>query len=115
VSKDKLVIEEGQYGRYRIGWFLADHQEMGVMLGQRLMQQESPPEDRDVWESWMAERTAAETSPEHDIDGYYWETKVAATAALRHIREALRQDRSLPEWAQKALAEGWKPPKGWKA
>jgi len=50
-----------------------------------------------------------------DTYGAYWESKKQAQAALRVAKEALKQERPLPDWAQKALEAGWTPPKGWKA
>jgi hypothetical protein len=41
--------------------------------------------------------------------------KKDATAAMKRAREALRHiEKPWPEWAVKAKAEGWKPPKNWK-
>lgn len=50
-----------------------------------------------------------------------WESKSAATKALRLAKAAIkaalseaREGREWPEWAVQAAAAGWKAPKGWK-
>jgi len=117
MSKDRLVIDEDRDGKYRIAWFIAEEQETGAALGEHpeLLDQREPPADRDAWEAWTAENAVASMKSEHDGAGYYWESRSAANDAIRQIREALKQERPLPDWARTALAEGWKPPKGWRA
>lgn len=111
----KLVVDNAYHRSYRIYW------EDDGDLGGHLCQDQKDgtgeaPQDRDEWEHWAASR-AVRQSPgvEFDLSGAFWELERDAKAALRLAREALKQDRPLPDWAQKALAEGWKPPKGWKA
>ncbi len=53
----------------------------------------------------------------HDSTGFWWESESAARAALAKVKviaKTLLNDVPWPEWARKALAAGWKPPKGWK-
>ncbi len=74
------------------------------------------PKDKDEWQQWAASK-AIRSVPGvlFDIIGAFWETEAEARVALRVAKEALKQERPLPEWAKTALAEGWKAPKGWKA
>jgi hypothetical protein len=47
---------------------------------------------------------------------FSFETMALAREALRHINARLnlnKKEKPLPDWAKKALDEGWKPPKGW--
>jgi hypothetical protein len=110
----KLVITEERYSFF-IQWEEDDD------LGGYLCQSKTdgmgdPPKDRDEWEHWVASR-AVRSAPGYKQGsfGAYWESEKEARAALRIAKEALKQDRPMPEWATTALAAGWKPPKGWKA
>lgn len=110
--KDRLVIEEERRGyRYFIAWYLADDGDIGALLGDTHPHNGTDEHD-------IASRAAHEAS-EGTIEssGYFWETKAQATTALRAANAALKVARSkipLPEWAKRALAAGWKMPKGWK-
>lgn len=115
--KDKLVIEESRrpFG-YRIWWFLAEEQDLGACVGSmNLWKEKTPPRDREEWEAWAAEKALHDLGAERDGKGFIWESLASARQALSIAKEALEQDRPLPEWAQEALKQGWKPPKGWKA
>lgn len=117
--KDKLVLEEDRGGMWRIKWVVAeDDWGDGAVLGEGTDKDwEGPaPTSREDWEHWAAQRAASTTAGvERDLNGFFWESTRDARAALRVAKEALKQERPMPEWATKALAEGWKPPKGWKA
>ncbi len=117
--KDKLVLEEDRGGMWRIKWVIAeDDWGDGAVLGEGTAKDwEGPaPTSREDWEHWAAQRAASATAGvERDQNGFFWESTRDAKAALRVAKEALKQDRPMPEWATKALAAGWKPPKGWKA
>lgn len=120
MAKDKLVIEPdkgfgGSY-RYRMWWWLAEDDDLGACIGQgKLWLNILEPKERDEWECWIVEKTLLDTGVDHDTSGFYWETETQARVALKLANEAIKQDRALPEWAKTALAQGWKPPKGWKA
>ena len=53
-----------------------------------------------------------------DRDGVYtFESIRVAREAKRLVNAALwnvQNKKPLPDWAQKAIAEGWSPPKGWR-
>jgi hypothetical protein len=113
--KDKLVVECGRGGVWRIQWMFEDAE--GGYLGQSSDDGDGePPEDKDSWQHWAASK-AAKSAPgaERDSISAFWETESQARVALRLAKEALKQVRPLPDWAKTALAAGWKPPKGWKA
>lgn len=113
---DKLVVVEERY-KYRIQWELDDGDDMGAYLCQDNTDGVGdPPKDRNDWEQWVASHAArASEGVSFDHIGALWESEKLARAALRVAKEALKQERPLPDWAQKALEAGWKPPKGWKA
>lgn len=110
----KLVIEEERY-TFRIYW--AEDDDLGGHLCQDQTDGKGdPPKDRDDWEHWAASKAVRGLqTTQFDATGAYWESKKDAQAALRVAKEALKQDRPLPDWAQKALEAGWVPPKGWRA
>ncbi len=53
----------------------------------------------------------------HSPDTMFWNTASRAKQArsiARMIQKQFESNRPWPEWALKAKAEGWKPPRGWK-
>lgn len=46
--------------------------------------------------------------------GFQFDTIAEARAALALAKAAKNHPYPMPEWAAKAIAEGWKAPKGWK-
>jgi hypothetical protein len=117
----KLFVYEERY-LWRIAWADEDG-EPGLHVGdypdQNWLKEAPVSGERDDWEIWVANRTAFQSFKDghsnHDALGFFWESMREANAVLRQIKEALKQERPLPEWAKTALAAGWKPPKGWKA
>jgi len=115
MSIDKLICDESRYG-YKIAWWIevdpGNDYEYGAELG------DGHPHDPQSKEAHdMASVAAFDAEPPTYIRaGYHWETKAAAMRALRAANAALKVAQSkvpLPDWAQKALAAGWKMPKGW--
>lgn len=114
---DRLIItNERQAPGFRIQWAFEDDDLGGYLCQNADDGKGDPPEDRDAWQHWAASK-AVQAAPGYarDTISAFWETESQAKVALRLAKAALKQERPLPEWAQKALAEGWKPPKGWKA
>lgn len=74
------------------------------------------PTDTEEWEHWIASKTARSFEPAHSVGtGFVWDNEAHAKKALKAIRVALKAgNKPVPDWATKALAEGWKPPKNWK-
>lgn len=110
----KLVVVEEKY-KYRIQW--EEDDDLGGYLCQDEKDGEGdPPKDRESWEHWSASKAVRHLEGiQFDSFSGYWEEERLARAALQIAKEALKQERELPEWATTALAQGWKPPKGWKA
>lgn len=114
-----LRVEESffQRGAFVLQWF-CDGETGGAVGDDGGKPGKLPePEDREKWETWVANKLAAETaSGRRNGNGeFFWETRSGAERALRAIKLAWRnRERSLPEWAKQALAAGWKAPNGWK-
>lgn len=120
MTDPKLVVVDARqrYAGYSICWFFPDEGEEGGYLGddkytERDLAKASNREERD---HILATITASKTDgAELTRDGLVWESRTAATNALRAIKAALQNSTApWPEWAVKAKAEGWTPPKGWK-
>lgn len=103
-------------GEFRIAYYFEEDSDFGAFLGESSTDgKDKAPKKPEEWEHWRANKVCVDLQAEQDNRGFYWHTKAKATAALRQIKEALKHaDKPLPEWAEKALAAGWKPPKGWK-
>ena len=114
---DRLIIESERIG-YQIVWFLEEESDTGARLGESTYSErdlaKAKPED---WDHITATITASKTvGVQRDgHNGYYWESRKDAAAALKAIKFALKDKgaKPWPEWAVKATAEGWKAPKGW--
>lgn len=109
----ELAVFDDSKG-YRIGWYFEDEGDFGGMLGEDPNLPAEAPVERASWEHWIANKTAASFEPEKDTIGFFWESAAKAKKALRSIKEAMKTDKPMPEWATMALANGWKPPKSWK-
>lgn len=115
----RLAIDERGYdGEYRIGWFLSEDGDFGAMIGETKYTeaQIAKMTDREDHECALAYLAALKTDGYRvDWRGLIWESRSAAQKALRAIKAAIANaDHPWPEWAVKARAEGWTPPKGWK-
>lgn len=113
---DKLVVVE-RYSRYHIQWELDDGDDMGATLCESSGDGIGPaPTNRDDWLHWIACKTVRELPGfSKSANGAMFDTEKEARNALRIVKEAMKQDRQMPDWAKQALENGWKPPKGWKA
>ena len=118
------INEANRNGSYSIGWFLRDEGDFGLMLGQWRLDGESlEGESDDTRETDAAcdairKLSVGQGRPD-DLAAreWTWESKSGATKALRAAKAAAaaaKTDRPMPEWAVKALAAGFKAPKGWK-
>lgn len=119
--KDKLVLDQPS-DFWRISWEVVvdGSYDIGATLGEGSPEdwEGDPPksDEREEWEHWAAQKAASTSrGVERDGNGFFWESEKDARAAMRIVKEACKQERPMPEWATKALAAGWKPPKGWKA
>lgn len=131
MSKDKLVVTDWQHG-YAIFWWLDDGDDYGASIGEQQGRGwekflEGCREDRlsllDARTWWECERIAAEDAANgYALKGssFVWDSRNRAEKCLRDARRFAKiyvesdGAKAWPEWAQKALAAGWKPPRGWK-
>ncbi len=115
VNQYSLEMYEERYV-IRIRWIVDD--DCGADLGEDVYTKEDLDKaDADSRDHILACLTAAQTTGvSRDERGYYWEGNSHATNAFRLINTALKNDPGVPwpEWAMRAKAEGWKPPRGWK-
>jgi hypothetical protein len=94
---------------YRIGWYIPEDQEIGATLGEDTNVKDLPADD----EHAVATKYLLSIECEIDSFGFYWTSKSAAIKTLREIKAQFK-NKEYPDWAKKALVEGWKPPKNWK-
>lgn len=117
---DRLVLDERHKGisKYRLSWYLADEGDIGGTLGPHYstadLETAKNSEDREVAIACLAAGESPDCKRDHD--GYYWDDKKTAASALRFVKHALKTDGGppWPEWAIKAVAAGWRAPKGWR-
>lgn len=115
----KLIIDDNDSYVYRLAWFIVEDDYIGGTLGEETyteadLKRKKDPESREhIAATIAASRTVG---VERDSNGYYWGSRKAASAALKACKIAMKVARAgtpWPEWAVKASAAGWKPPKGW--
>jgi hypothetical protein len=72
-------------------------------------------EMRSLLEMAAADHAAKPFAESRGRNGFVFGSQSSALKALRAARAALKNlGAPMPEWALKATAAGWKPPKGWK-
>lgn len=120
MPKDHLEIISDHRG-YRLQWFCVEESDYGAVVGEGF---KAPTKNSDL-EWYTAEIVcyrALKADHDHEVfgrdaKGFWWDSRAAVTAALRQIKaetKAALSEAPWPEWAIKAKAAGWKPPKGWK-
>lgn len=106
----------GWHGSYRISW--SEDGDEGLILGPGLLREFSDkPEMADTVCAVSAILAMPDDARRLDGSVWLWESEAKATKALKVANRAMKVHESKtpwPEWARQALAEGWKPPKGWK-
>ena len=118
MANDQLVVDKDRSGYY-ICWYFPETGDVGAFLGESTYTAaqlaKAKPAD---WEHIKATITAGQTAGVErvDRDGYRWESRADAFAALRAIKVAIKDksNKPWPQWAVQAKAAGWTPPKGWK-
>ena len=111
MSKDRLSILEGRQGP-TIGWFLADEQEFGLMLGES--NSDVPDKETQVAMETIRALPEADRPISMGSREWVWGNMSSAKRALAAAKLAIKNIKHpMPEWALKAVSEGWKPPKGW--
>jgi len=117
MAKDKLFVDDAD-DYYRLTWWVEE--DVGGTLGdgdRAYTEADLNSADASARDHIIACMAAAKTSNvKRDHHGFYWDSRSKATAALRVINLAIKNDGGTPwpEWAIKAKSEGWKEPKGWK-
>lgn len=116
---DRLVIQEDR-GYFWIQWQLEDG-ELGACLGESPSDGTGkPPKDRGNWEHWVANKTLRDLGARRSSRGssssecFTFDERKEALDALRAVKQAMKSALPMPDWAVKAAAAGWTPPKGWK-
>lgn len=121
-KEDRLCVIEGVWGvakdgalenGYALGWW--SDGEVGLLVGQ--CSAEDLARETDIEVRIAHEEAAKLHGCSRAGEAYVWSTSKQAAAVLRTIKaqvKAAQAKRSLPKWAEQALAAGWKPPRGWK-
>jgi len=113
VARSEFIVEERRNGTWGLFWLTQDG-DLGMAVGD--IQFSNEPRDADDHEIWRVNNAAkvfANDERDYLDRGYEFDTKTAALKAQRAANAALKNG-PLEEWEAKALAAGWKPPKGWK-
>jgi hypothetical protein len=116
MAKSPFIHFEQKYV-WRAGWLVNDEEygeEVGLWLGQAPQLEPEDGAEREEWETYLVDQALKVAGTECDNDGFFWETESQCKKALKLAREAMKFERPVPDWAQKAIAAGFKPPKGWK-
>ncbi len=109
-GKPRLTLLETNRG-YEIGWFDPSDGEFGLMLSGREVK--DPESNAAIQAIKLLDTDAPQVC--RITGSWLWESKPKAQIALRVAKAAIAALQSnMPDWAAKAVAEGWKPPKGWK-
>lgn len=117
-DKARLVIDDWHPDRLRLGWDFDDGEGVNAWLGESLHDVPSGEADTDAAELAMAEIARRDTRHWHRKGRSAWWTpsmsaaKKALVACRAAIRAAMSKKAPLEDWEKKALAAGWKPPKG---
>lgn len=112
-----FLIESADEPNYRVLWFLNEHEEYGAILGDPPLGDEPISSSSADIEDWAIYKKAAQLADGQDSDGFYWISKpkvMEALESLNLIAQAVKAKLSTPDWAIKALKEGWQPPPNWK-
>ena len=116
VEGNYLVVHEHDH-RFVLAWYCPDIDDIGAYIGDSAFSEENQ-EELDTILTAVRGYFAAEgleTAP--GSLPYRFASTREATECLRAVNAALYYadlKRPMPEWATKALSEGWSPPKGWK-
>src|SRR5882762_6400461 len=113
MSDPTLIVEVTRGYEWRLVWYFPDENDTGATFGD-----EGESTGQELFEQNAGYSAAKLTHGcERDKIGFYWNTEPQAKRAKTAINAAIKSARSkrpLPDWAIKAIAAGWKAPKGWK-
>jgi len=112
-----LAIDK-HFDDYPIAWYFPDEGEFGAYIGECESPEEGEESDESKkarWEIMVADTAAKPFSCGKGPYGYSFESEKQAKLALIACNTALLNGGApMPDWAVKATAAKWKPPKGWK-
>lgn len=112
MSQPRLAIYEDTCV-FRLRWYFPDEDDWGMTLGEDLKDLKGAE-----WDHKAASLAVKGMSGvELDGDGFWWDSKSQTQGALRLAHQAIKAGKDavpMPEWAVKALEQGWRPPKGWR-
>jgi len=113
-----LGIDE-QDGAWRVAWYLPEDEDFGAYVGDRDVSEYTGGSDEKKKARWEIMTADAAAKPfadgRKDMYGYRFDSeKQARLAMLAANTSLLNSGAPMPDWAVKATAAGWKPPKGWK-
>lgn len=117
MSGAKLVLDDSG-DDFRLGWDFFDGEGINSWLGNELAAAEEwhaagRPESEDA-DNFAANLAVKDLAHQLDRDDFRWESRSAAQKALAVAKAAAKNPYGrILDWEQKALAAGWKPPKGW--
>ena len=113
--KSPKLIVHSERGFVRLAWFFSDMSDVGGNLGDVLPRDVDDRDERRELDT-MHKTAMLTYGVQKDRDGFYWPSERAAKTALTAVNAAARAARAgkrWPDWAIKARAAGWTPPKGW--
>lgn len=114
MSDGKLVLNDMHDRHFiRISWFFPEEDDYGVNVGDDYPM--GPTADE--IEMRAIHDAVKPLADGKDDSGFRWESKTRAQRALtvaKAAQKAAHSTRPMEEWESKAIAAGWKPPKGWR-
>jgi hypothetical protein len=111
MARSRFIADVNNYGTWSL-WWVDDHGEAGGALGDIEFRKEPQnKDDKEIWRACNAAKPFVETRSK--AYGYEFATKTHCMAARRAADAAIRNT-PVEEWEARALAAGWKPPKGWR-
>jgi hypothetical protein len=116
--KETVALEWDRADLPRIVW-ICDDGEPGANLGETIYSEKDlkdPNADRESLPFIAATIAASKTEGVELREGAYtWQSDAQARKALKAAKLGMKNlDTPWPDWAVKAKAAGWTPPKGWK-
>jgi hypothetical protein len=118
-SGEYLALQHpsGRDNKVYIAWFLPEEGDFGLVAGQGEGSADLDENSKTVCDTLA--KHFADRGWKHKLGtAYSFESEKYAAEALRLCNVALHcasEQKPLPDWAAKAIAEGFTPPRGWKS
>ena len=116
MARSNFVRERNDDDTWSLHWVLED--DLGGILGdlhsgttEDVEPSDVGSEDHECWRAAMAASPFAKERRKYH--GFVFKDEKTCKAAQQAADAAIR-NKPIEEWEAKALAAGWKPPKGWK-